>query len=182
MAAGNGGPATQAQAIASMTKMYKTAFKSNTNNSVLSGGTVTPLPEANGRTNTAMGYKQTNNNGMVMQQPPQPPKTNTMMLPNQGILAASTNVSNTGSTLQSRHSDRRDSNSLVTNFRQNHQRKPQLSIDYQTIFSAGSPNGSGAGLNITELYSHYTSSKAAGNQMGLTTTAIAPSMSAQGNY
>ena len=43
--------------MASMTKMYKTAFKSNTNNSVLSGGSVTPLPEANGRTNTALGYK-----------------------------------------------------------------------------------------------------------------------------
>ena len=53
-----------------MTKMYKTAFKSNTNNSVLSGGTVTPLTEAKGRTNTALGYKQTNNNGMIMQQPP----------------------------------------------------------------------------------------------------------------
>ena len=106
-----------------MTKMYKTAFKSNTNNSVLSGGAVTPLPEANGRTNTAMGYKQTNNNGMVMQQPPQPPKTNNMMLPNQGILAASPNVGG-GSALQSRHSDRRDSNSIVSNFRQNHQRKP----------------------------------------------------------
>lgn len=41
-----------------MTKMYKTAFKSSTmNNSVLSGATVTPLPEATGRTNTALGYK-----------------------------------------------------------------------------------------------------------------------------
>ena len=39
-------------------KMYKTAFKSTTaNNTVLSGGTVTPLPEANNRTNTALGYK-----------------------------------------------------------------------------------------------------------------------------
>lgn len=46
-----------------MTKMYKTAFKSNTNNTVLSGGTVTPLPEANGRTNTALGYKQTHVGG-----------------------------------------------------------------------------------------------------------------------
>ena len=46
-----------------MTKMYKTAFKSNTNNTVLSGGAVTPLPEANGRTNTALGYKQTHTGG-----------------------------------------------------------------------------------------------------------------------
>jgi hypothetical protein len=47
--------------MVSMTKMYKTAFKSNTNNTVLNGGAnggaVTPLPEANGRTNTALGYK-----------------------------------------------------------------------------------------------------------------------------
>lgn len=58
MASGNPIDASnQAAAITSMTKMYKTAFKSNTNNAVLSGGTVTPLPEANGRTNTALGYK-----------------------------------------------------------------------------------------------------------------------------
>jgi hypothetical protein len=63
-----------------MTKMYKTAFKSNTNNAVLSGGTVTPLPEANGRTNTALGYKQTTNQGVAMHHP-QPPKQNNMMLP-----------------------------------------------------------------------------------------------------
>lgn len=100
----------------------------------------------------------------------QQPKTNTMMLPStnpNGILAASANV------VQSRQSDRRESNGqqqmvVVSNFRQNHQRKPQLSIDYQTIFNGGSPNGSGAGLNITELYSHYTSAKAAnGNQQQL---------------
>ncbi len=141
-----------------MTKMYKTAFKSNTNQTVLSGGTVTPLPEANGRTNTALGYKQTHAGGGG---PIQPPKTNNMMLPqsntgpvNMGnILAQSSNMTGT---VQSRHSDRRDSNQMVNGFRQNHQRKPQLSIDYQTIFSAGSPpNVSGAGLNITELYSHY---------------------------
>ena len=42
----------------SMTKMYKTAFKSsNMNNSVLAGATFTPLPDATGRTNTALGYK-----------------------------------------------------------------------------------------------------------------------------
>jgi len=62
IAAGNPmSAANQTAAIASMTKMYKTAFKSNTNNTVLSGGMVTPLPEANGRTNTALGYKQTTN-------------------------------------------------------------------------------------------------------------------------
>lgn len=65
--------ANQTAAIVSMTKMYKTAFKSNTNNAVLSGGTVTPLPEANGRTNTALGYKQTTNQGVAMHHP-QPPK------------------------------------------------------------------------------------------------------------
>ena len=75
-----------------MTKMYKTAFKSSNtaNNTVLSGVTVTPLPEANGRTNTALGYKQTNVGGVGM------PKTNNMMLPipngNGGILAASGQV------------------------------------------------------------------------------------------
>lgn len=139
-----------------MTKMYKTAFKSNTNNTVLSGGTVTPLPEANGRTNTALGYKQTHVGGGPIQ-----PKNNNMMMPSPNgaggmgpnILAASNNIP-VGS-VQSRHSDRRDSAQLVNGFRQNHQRKPQLSIDYQTIFSAGSPNVSGAGLNITELYSQY---------------------------
>jgi len=56
-----GGAGNQAAAMVSMTKMYKTAFKSNTNNTVLNGGAnggaVTPLPEANGRTNTALGYK-----------------------------------------------------------------------------------------------------------------------------
>lgn len=95
-----------------MTKMYKTAFKSNTNQTVLSGGTVTPLPEANGRTNTALGYKQTHAGGGG---PIQPPKTNNMMLPqsNTGpsnmnnILAQSSNMTGT---VQSRHSDRRDSN------------------------------------------------------------------------
>ena len=107
--------------IASMTKMYKTAFKSNTNQTVLSGGAVTPLPEANGRTNTALGYKQTHAGGA----PIQPPKNNNMMLPssntgpaNMGsILATSANM--TGS-VQSRHSDRRDSNQMVNGFRQTH--------------------------------------------------------------
>jgi hypothetical protein len=66
-------------------------------------------------------------------------------------------------TVQSRHSDRRDSNQIANGFRQNHQRKPQLSLDYQTIFSAGSSNGgvpgAGGSLNISELYSHYATSK-----------------------
>ncbi len=62
----NGNMNQQAAALASMTKMYKTAFKSNTNNTVLSGGTVTPLPEATGRTNTALGYKQTTQHGVAM--------------------------------------------------------------------------------------------------------------------
>lgn len=102
--------------------MYKTAFKSNPNNAMMmtssvvsnsSGqGTVTPLPEANARTNTALGYKQS-----------QPPKTNTMMLPSPNgagaptgnivsILATSNNVTHPAAALavQSRHSDRRDSN------------------------------------------------------------------------
>lgn len=77
-----------------MTKMYKTAFKSNTNQTVLTGGTVTPLPEATGRTNTALGYKQTNTQGVIVMHQP---KTNNMMLPNNpngsSILAASANVS-----------------------------------------------------------------------------------------
>ena len=72
----------QTTTITSMAKMYKTAFKqSNTvgNASIhSSGGTVTPLPEANARTNTALGYKQSHAVGGVILQPP---KTNNMMLP-----------------------------------------------------------------------------------------------------
>lgn len=63
---------------------------------------VTPLPEANARTNTALGYKQT---GGVP-----PPKTNNMMLPSTNGGMVSILAASSGPAVQSRHSDRRDSN------------------------------------------------------------------------
>ncbi|CDW72221.1 protein kinase domain containing protein [Stylonychia lemnae] len=124
-------------------------------------GMVTPLPEANNRTNTALGYKQTNPNGGIM--------NNSMIVSTQmGELQAAQIIG------RSRHSDRRESNSQQNQPSVGNQKRPQLNIDYQSIFNSAHHRGGSSvnganNLNITELYGHYQSTKANKNQNQMAT-------------
>ena len=112
------------------------------------------LPDPNNRVNTALGYKQT----------PTGSQNNNLMTNGQiGDMQAAQLIS------KSRHSDRRDS--FPQQQLANQRRPQQLQVDYQggAIFPSTAGHGRQTStvqgnhavnsLNISELYSQYTSAK-----------------------